>query len=46
MSELPTKRDVIRYGILLKEDCDDIKKRNYTVKEMAKDILPALLHLW
>ena len=46
VSELPTNRDVIRYGILLGEDCDDIKKINYPVKEMAKDLLPALLHQW
>ena len=46
ISELLTNRDVIRYEILLREDCDDIKKRNNQVKERAKDILKALLHQW
>ena len=27
VSELPTNKDVIRYGILLREDCDDIRKK-------------------
>ena len=36
VSELPTNKDVIRYGILFREDCDDIKKRNYPEKRWPK----------
>ena len=36
VSELPTLHDVLRFGIFLREKRD--YQRNYTVKEMVKDI--------
>lgn len=44
-SELPTLRDVMRYGLLLREKSgDDV--RNYPAASIAKDIYPKLLEIW
>ena len=40
-SELPTLRDILRYSLLLREQCgDDI--RNYPAADVAKDIYPKI----
>lgn len=44
VSELPTLRDVLRYGILLREQKEDM--RHYLVKDMVKDILPVVKNQW
>ena len=45
LSELPTLREVLRYGIWLRlENTED--QRNYTNKEMAKDIVKKVLEQW
>ena len=44
-SELPTHRDILRYGLLLREQAD-FDRRNYPVKELVKDMIPALLRQW
>jgi len=44
-SELPTARDLLRYGLLLRE-LSDKDKKNYTKKELSKDIMTALLAQW
>ena len=44
-SELPTLRDVLRYGLLLREQNDD-DKRNYPTANLAKDIYPAVIENW
>jgi len=44
-SELPTLRDVMRYGILLREQCgEDV--RNYPEISLAKDIYHKVLEKW
>ena len=44
VSELPTLRDVLRFGIFLREKRDD--QRNYSVKDMVKDITPFVFQKW
>ena len=44
-SELPTQRDILRYGLLLREQSDN-DTRNYSVSDLAKDIYPAILEKW
>ena len=44
-SELPTYRDVLRYGVLLKER-SEIDACHYPPIKIAKDIIPALLSQW
>ena len=45
LSELPTLREVLRYGIWLRlENTED--QRNYNKKEMAKDIVNKVLEQW
>ena len=44
-SELPTLRDILRYGLLLREQSDN-DTRNYSVSDLAKDIYPANLEKW
>lgn len=41
-SELPTTRDILRFGILQREISDQ-DKRNFTVNELVNDIYTALL---
>ena len=45
LSELPTLREVLRYGIWLRlENTED--QRNYNNKEIAKDIVGKVLEQW
>ena len=44
-SELPTLRDILRYGIFLREKSDE-NNRNYTTGELAKDIYHELEETW
>jgi len=44
-SELPTVRDLLRYGLLLRE-LSEKDKKNYTKKELSNDIMTALLAQW
>ena len=41
-SELPTLRDILRYGLLLGEQ-NGHHIRNYTTADVAKDIYPKIL---
>ena len=43
-SELPTLRDVLLKGLLLKEEQGN--RHSYKVKDLSKDILPSLLEQW
>ena len=43
-SELPTVRDVLRYGLLREQSGED--GRNYPAASLAKDIYPAMLQKW
>lgn len=45
VSELPTVRDILRYGIYLREQCED-DRRNYPVDQLVGDIYPALIGQW
>ena len=40
VSELPTARDMLRYGIFLRE-INDKNIKNYTVDHLVTDMLPA-----
>jgi hypothetical protein len=43
--ELPTLRDIMRYGILLRtQSGEDV--RNYSADSLAKDIYPKVLEKW
>ena len=44
-SQLPTLRDILRYGLLLREQSDE-DLRNYTGAGIAKDIYPKVLEKW
>ena len=44
-SELPTHRDLLRYGILCRELAEE-NRRNYTVNELVRDMIPPLLAQW
>jgi hypothetical protein len=44
-SELPTLRDVLRYGLLLREQSGE-NVRNYPAATLAKDIYPTVLEKW
>ena len=44
-SELPTHRDVLRYGILLREQADN-DRRNYPVMNLVKDMITAVHRQW
>lgn len=44
-SELPTLRDILRYGLLLREQSDE-DIRNYSAASVAKDIYPEVLEKW
>ena len=45
MSEHPTLRDVLRFGILLREKSED-DPRNFTVKDMVKEVCSAVKIQW
>ena len=45
VSELPTVRDVLKYGIYLREQSLD-DKRNYHVNTLVGDIYPSLIDQW
>ena len=45
LTELPTLREVLRYGIWLRQDTDE-DQRNYNNKGMAKDIVGKVLEQW
>jgi len=45
VSELPTARDILRYGILLRE-ISEKNSRNYTVDQLVTDMLPNVLGQW
>ena len=45
VSELPTARDILRYGIYLREHSID-DKRNYPLDELIGDIYPGLICQW
>lgn len=45
LSELKTRRDVLRYGLLLKEQSGE-NVRNYLTATVAKDIYPKVLEKW
>lgn len=45
VSELPTVRDVLRFGILLREQ-NSKNRRNYTDKELINDMISPILHQW
>ena len=44
-SELPTVRDVLQYGILLREQ-SEADKRNYSSSSLANDIYNELIMIW
>ena len=44
-SELPTLRDILRYGLLLREQSDE-NVRNYPAANLANDIYPEVLEQW
>ena len=49
MTELPTLREVLRYGVFLQEKYKiehDKDYRNYSIQDVAKDVLPSLLAQW
>ena len=44
-SELPTLRDILRLGLLMRDSsCED--RRNYPIDELASDIYPILINQW
>ena len=45
VSELPTLRDILRYGIYLREKSED-DRRNYPVEQLVGDIYPGLICQW
>ena len=45
VSELPTVRDVLKYGIYLREQSLD-DKRNYPMNTLVGDIYPSLIDQW
>lgn len=45
VSELPTVRDILRYGIYLREQCGE-DRRNYPVDQLLRDIYPDLIGQW
>uniref|UniRef100_UPI00358F4F97 uncharacterized protein n=1 Tax=Myxine glutinosa TaxID=7769 RepID=UPI00358F4F97 len=45
VSELPTVRDILRYGIYLREQSED-DRRNYPVDQLVSDIYPGLICQW
>ena len=45
MSELPTVRDILRYGIYLREQCGE-DRQNYPVDQLLRDIYPDLIGQW
>ena len=45
VSELPTVRDILRYGIYLREQSEE-DKRNYPVEKLVKDIYNDLILQW
>ena len=44
-SEPPTHRDLLRYGILCRELAEE-NRRNYTMNELVRDMIPPLLAQW
>ena len=44
-SELPTSRDILNYGLYLRE-ISEKNYRNYTVDQLVKDIIPGILLQW
>ena len=49
LTELPTLREVLRYGVFLQEKYKiehDKDYRNYSIQDVAKDVLPSLLAQW
>ena len=45
VSELPTVRDILRYGIYLRDQSKD-DRRNYPVDQLVGDIFPGLIGQW
>lgn len=45
VSELPTLRDVLRYGLFLREQKFE-SIRSYTVIKLAQDVYPTVIHCW
>ncbi|KAI4806672.1 hypothetical protein KUCAC02_017487 [Chaenocephalus aceratus] len=45
VSELPTVRDILRYGIYLRDQSKD-DRRNYPVDQLVDDIFPGLIGQW
>ena len=45
VSELPTVRDILRYGIYLREQFAE-DRRNYPVDQLLRDIYPAVIGQW
>ena len=45
VSELPTVRDVLKYGIHLREQ-SEADRRNYPVDQLVADIYPGLILQW
>ena len=45
-AELPTLRDVLLKGVLLKERKEKEDKHHYQIKQSAKDIIPSILSQW
>ena len=44
-SELPTTRDLLRFGLLKREQSEE-DKRNYTVDQLVKEMMSALVEQW
>ena len=44
-SELPTTRDLLRFGLLKREQSEE-DKRNYTVDQLVKEMMRALVEQW
>ncbi|KAI4816006.1 hypothetical protein KUCAC02_006125 [Chaenocephalus aceratus] len=45
VSELPTVRDILRYGIYLRDQSKD-DRRNYPVDQLVGDIFPGVIGQW
>ena len=45
VSDLPTLRDILRYGIYLREQSEE-NKCNYSVDQLVEDIFPVLICQW
>ena len=45
-TELPTLRGVLRHGIYLQEEEEEVDRRNYSINHMSKEIREALVNCW